>query len=84
MGSILGNTAPLHYHHSIDVLQKVCISEYPCVKEMMSPIHRKEPKRWIYDAFEVDDEVELATIGVRFPVAGAYEDVIFEQEKNAY
>ena len=44
---------------------------------MRIEIYRKEQKKWIYDAFEADDEVELATLDVRFPVADAYEDVIF-------
>ena len=62
------------------------VEEYLLVdaRAMRIEIYRKEPKRWIYDAFEVDDEVELTTLGVRFPVADAYEDVIFEQEENAY
>ena len=46
-------------------------------RSMRIEIYRKEQKKWIYDAFEADDEVELATLGVRFPVADAYEDVIF-------
>lgn len=50
---------------------------------MRIEIYRKEPNTWIYDAFEADDEVKLTTLGVRFPVADAYEDVIFEQEENA-
>ena len=36
----------------------------------------------VYDAFEANDEVELTSLGIRFPVAYAYEDVIFEQEEN--
>ena len=44
---------------------------------------RKEHKKWTYDAFEGDDEVELASLGIRFPVVDAYEDVIFENDKKA-
>ena len=40
--------------------------------------YRKEQKRWIYDAFESGDVVEIASLDVRFPIADAYEDVIFE------
>jgi len=47
---------------------------------MRIEIYRKEQRKWIYEAFEADDKVELATIGIRFPVADAYEDVIFEEE----
>jgi Uma2 family endonuclease len=55
------------------------IEEYVLVdtRSIRIEIYRKEQKKWIYDAFEAEDEVELATLGVRFPVADAYEDVIF-------
>src|SRR5437868_9199090 len=52
------------------------------VRSMRIEIYRKEQTKWIYDAFGADDEVELASLGVHFPVTGAYEDVIFEKEKN--
>ncbi|HAE82656.1 MAG TPA: hypothetical protein DDW33_11555 [Ktedonobacter sp.] len=60
------------------------IEEYLLVdsRSMRIEIYRKEQKKWIYDAFEADDEVELSSLDVRFPVAGAYEDVIFEKEEN--
>ena len=51
-------------------------------RSMRIETYRKERNRWIYDAFEVDDEVELPTLAVRFPVADAYEDVVFEKEEN--
>ncbi len=60
------------------------IEEYLLVdfRSMRIEIYRKEQKKWIYDAFGADDEVELASLGVHFMVTGAYEDVIFEKEKN--
>ena len=30
----------------------------------------------------VDDEIELARLGVRFPVTAVYEDVVFPPEEN--
>lgn len=61
------------------------IEEYLLVdtRSMRIEIYRKEQKKWVYDAFEADDEVELTTLGVHFPVIDAYEDVIFEKEENA-
>ncbi len=44
--------------------------------------YRKERGKWIYDAFEADDEVELTSLDVHFPIADAYEDVVFENEEN--
>lgn len=42
----------------------------------------KEQGRWIYDVLEADDEVELIPLGLEFPVADAYEDVMFSGEEN--
>lgn len=60
------------------------IEEYLLVdpRSMRIEIYRKEQKKWIYDAFEAGDEVELTSLGVRFPVIDAYEDVVFEKERN--
>jgi Uma2 family endonuclease len=60
------------------------IEEYLLVdtRAMRIEIYRKEQKKRIYDAFEADDEVELTTLGIRFSVVDAYEDVIFEKEEN--
>ena len=60
------------------------IEEYLLVdsRSMRIEIYRKEQKKWTYDAFEADDEVELTSLRIRFPVVDAYEDVIFEQEEN--
>jgi hypothetical protein len=51
-------------------------------QSMRIEIYRKEQKKWMYDAFEAGDMVELASISVRFPVIDAYEDVVFEKEGN--
>jgi len=61
------------------------IEEYLLVdtRSVRIEIYRKEQKKWVYDAFEADDEVELTTLGVHFPVIDAYEDVIFEKDENA-
>ncbi len=65
-----------------------CYLAYPSIEEyllvdaqaMRIERYRKEQKRWIYDTFEATDEVEIASLGVSFPIADAYEDVIFEEE----
>ena len=61
------------------------IEEYLLVdfRSMRIEIYRKEQKGWLYDAFESGEEVEIDSLGVRFPVAEAYEDVVFENEKKA-
>ena len=62
------------------------IEEYLLVdsRSMRIEIYRKEQRKWVYEAFETGNEVELATIGVHFPVVDAYEDVIFDEEINLY
>jgi Uma2 family endonuclease len=58
------------------------VEEYLLVdsRSMRIEIYRKERRKWVYEAFEADDEIELAPLGVRFSLADAYEDVIFEEE----
>ena len=62
------------------------IEEYLLVdaRSMRIEIYRKEQTKWIYDAFEADDEVELTSLGIRFPVAYAYEDAICEEVGGAF
>jgi Uma2 family endonuclease len=60
------------------------IEEYLLVdaRSFRIEIYRKEQKKWIYEAFGAEDEVELTTLGVHFPIEDAYEDVLFEKEEN--
>lgn len=60
------------------------VEEYLLIdfRSLRIEIYRKEQKKWIYDAFEADDEVELKSLRVHFPVADAYEDVLFDREEN--
>lgn len=60
------------------------IEEYLLVdsRSMRIEIYRKEQKKWTYEAFETGDEVNLASLGVHFPLIDAYEDVVFEKERN--
>jgi len=60
------------------------IEEYLLVdaRSMRIEIYRKEQKKWVYEAFEADYEVELTTLDVRFSIEDAYEDVIFEKVEN--
>ncbi len=44
--------------------------------------YRKVQRPWMYDVFEAGDSVEIAALAVSFPIADAYEDVIFEAEEK--
>jgi Uma2 family endonuclease len=60
------------------------IEEYLLVdaRSIRIEIYRKEQKKWVYEAFEAGDEVELTTLNVRFSIQDAYEDVIFEKDEK--
>jgi Uma2 family endonuclease len=57
------------------------IEEYVLVdsRSRKVEIYHKENNKWIYDAFENDDEIPLNSLGVSFPLADAYTDVEFEE-----
>jgi Uma2 family endonuclease len=53
------------------------IEEYVLVsvQSMKMELYRKEQNKWVYYAFGVDDEVDLASLGVHFPIVQAYEGI---------
>jgi len=42
-------------------------------------IYRKEQNKWMYDAFEKNDEITLSSLGIHFPLVDAYTDIEFEE-----
>jgi Uma2 family endonuclease len=60
------------------------IEEYVLVdaRSIRIEIYRKEQNKRVYEAFEVEDEVEFTALNVRFSIEDAYEDVIFEKDEN--
>jgi len=47
-------------------------------------VYRREKNRfWTFHAFEPDDDIELSSLGVRFPIAVVYENVLFPEEDNS-
>jgi Uma2 family endonuclease len=46
-------------------------------------IYHKENNKWIYDAFEGNEEITLNSLGVQFSLADVYVDVEFEDEAEA-
>ena len=53
------------------------IEEYLLVssRTMKMELYRKEEGKWIYDAFGASDELDLASLGIHFAIADAYEDI---------
>ncbi len=47
-------------------------------------VYSKEQTKWSYSAFEPGDEVEVRSLGVRFALNDAYEDVVIEEEEEDY
>ncbi|HLX39443.1 MAG TPA: Uma2 family endonuclease [Ktedonobacteraceae bacterium] len=55
------------------------LEEYLLVdsRSLRVEIYRKMGKKWLYEAFQPGDEIELASLDVHFPLMTAYEDVEF-------
>lgn len=64
-----------------DYLACPTIEEYLLVdaRSLTMEIYRKEGSKWVYEMFKSHDIVELTSVGVRFPLLAAYEDVDFEE-----
>jgi Uma2 family endonuclease len=70
----------LAYYRQCPTVQEYMLVnyQYPSVE-----LYRREKNTlWTYHVFEVDDEIDLASLGVRFPVTAVYEDVVFPPEEN--
>ncbi len=58
------------------------VQEYMLVNYQYQSVElyrREKNTLWTYHVFEADDDIELASVGVRFPVTAVYEDVVFPQ-----
>jgi Uma2 family endonuclease len=64
-----------------DYLACSTIEEYLLISSdsLRMELYRKEGKRSIYESFQANDEVEIACLGIHFPVTAAYEDVDFTE-----
>lgn len=66
-----------------DYLACPTIEEYVLVDSRMvrMEIYRREGRNWLYEPLQEEDEVALACLDVQFPLAAAYEDVLFTEEE---
>jgi Uma2 family endonuclease len=53
-------------------------------KSLKIEIYHKENNKWIYDAFENNEEVTLNSLGVHFSLADAYIDIEFEDAPEEF
>ena len=61
------------------------VQEYVLINSMfpLVEMYRRERNTlWTYRTFELEQDVELTSLGVRFPVASVYEDVVFSPEDD--
>jgi Uma2 family endonuclease len=60
------------------------LEEYILVdaKSLKMELYRREQNKWVYYMFGPDDELELSSVGLRFPVAEAYVNVDLENESS--
>ena len=65
-----------------DYLACPTIEEYLLVEaqSLSIEIYQKEGQKWVYKMFKANDEIELTSLGVHFPLTAAYVDVDFEEE----
>jgi Uma2 family endonuclease len=63
------------YYRKCPAIQEYVLvnTRYPSIEVF----RRAKNTFWTYHAFEPGEDVELASIGVRFPVADVYENVVF-------
>jgi Uma2 family endonuclease len=64
-----------------DYLACPTIEEYLLVdsRSLRMEIYRKTGKKWLYEAYQPDDEIELVSLDIHFPLMAAYEDVEFSE-----
>jgi Uma2 family endonuclease len=70
----------LAYYRQCPTVQEYMLVnyQYPSVE-----LYRREKNTlWTYHVLEDDDDIELASLGVRIPVTAVYEDVVFPPEEN--
>lgn len=58
------------------------IEEYVLVstRSFKIELYRKEQNKWVYYAFGANDDIEVACLGIHFPVADAYEGINPEED----
>ncbi len=70
----------LAYYRQCPTVQEYMLVnyQYPSVE-----LYRREKiTLWTYHVLEDDNDIELASLGVRFPVTAVYEDVVFPPEED--
>ena len=48
-------------------------------RSLRMEIYRKTEKKWLYEAFQPEDEIELDSLDIHFPLMAAYGDVEFTE-----
>jgi Uma2 family endonuclease len=62
------------------------IQEYlliDALRPMLEVYRRERHDLWILRAYQLDEDVELINLGLRFPVSAVYEDVIFPPQDES-
>lgn len=69
-------TQKLKYYRAHPTIEEYLLIDSRFIK---AEIYTKERTKWIYDAFEKDEEIVLPNLGVHFPLIDAYLDVEFDE-----
>lgn len=73
---ITDRTQKLKYYRAHPTIEEYLLIDSRLIK---AEIYTKERTKWIYDAFEKDEEIVLPNLGVHFPLIDAYLDVEFAE-----
>lgn len=66
------------YYRACPTMQEYVLVD--AQRQAIEVYRRESDSLWTLHPFGPEDEVELASLGVRFPVAAAYRDVVFPDE----
>ena len=73
-----------HTRKMRDYLALSTVEEYFLVdsRAYRVEVYRREAGKWVYYLFGHDDDLEISSIGLRFPVVDAYRKVQFTPEEE--
>ncbi|HEY7356832.1 MAG TPA: Uma2 family endonuclease [Ktedonobacterales bacterium] len=69
------------YYRACPTMQEYVLVD--AQRQAIEVYRRESDSLWTLHPFGPEDEVELASLGVRFPIAAAYRDVVFPDEDTA-
>jgi len=76
---LIDRTRKLKYYRAHPTIEEYVLIDSQALK---IEIYHKENNKWLYDAYENNDEIPLHSVGASFSLADAYADVEFEESTD--